>query len=316
MNKPRTALDYITAAKDVKQQTKAAKTAKFNQIRDNAPSKSAALSKMGQGFVGPVMMRLQYEGIVRNVLTEDPIASGDVPKYDVTDELGRAYFLDDYSGEAVISQYEGKRVMYTFRHLAAFATIQEQDLLELSIDMAEYAVNEAKQRIMEQEDGYLFSLLDVAVDNIDATHPDFAGLTSHKVTAAGGTFQPENFYAAAAISAQNRLDSTNILMNPADYFDMLNWDLTATSVNFKDQTFAGTPVTSFAGFNVFRSVMVEHGNAYVLPAADYLGRMPVRKSLTIEENPKLEAFSIGFILSEYINEIILNSNGIVKITKS
>lgn len=310
----KSSMDYIESMKGRKAKTKAQRTAAFNQIKMNSGSQAVAMNKIGQGFIGPVMMRLKYEGIARNILTEDVIAPGAVPVYDVADEMGKAYFLEGYQAEAVISQYEGKRVMYQFRHLAEFATVQEQDFLELTIDMADYAINEARQRIQEKEDGYLFAMLDVAVDGVTAQTPDWSGQTSHVVSVTGD-FQPESFYAAAAIAAQNRLDATNIIMSPVDYFDILAWDLTATSVNFKDETFAGVPVTSFAGFNVFRSVMCPVGTAYMLPESDYVGRMPVRKSLEIRDNDKVENFQLGWVLDEYINELILNTGGIVRIEK-
>ncbi len=308
--------EYIEAIKSKKTaSTRKSRTAAFNQIKATAGDTVVAMNKIGQGFIGPVMMRLKYEGIVRNVLTEDPIAPGAVPVYDVADEMGQAYFLENYQAEAKISQYEGKRLMYGFRHLAEFATVQEQDFLELTIDMADYAINEAQQRIMEQEDAYLFALIDAAIDAIDADHPDFAGLTNHEVQVPSGTFQPADFYTAAGIAAANRLDAKNIILNPVDYFDLMGWDLVATSVNFKDQTFDGVPITSFAGFNVFRSVMCPQGTAYLLPDADYVGRMPVRKSIDIRENPKLENFSLGWVLDEYINIIILNSGGLSRLQK-
>lgn len=311
----KTSVDYINALKSRKTaSTKAQRTAAFEQIKSGA-DQAVALNKIGQGFIGPVMMRLKYEGIVRNVLTEDIIAPGQIPVYDVADEMGKAYFLEPYQAEAIISQYEGKRVNYTFRHLAEFATVQEQDLLELTIDMTEYALNEARQRIMEQEDGYLFAMLDAAIDDVTPETPDWAGQGSHVVTVADPEYKPKNFYDGAAIAANNRLDAVNVIMNPADYFDMLNWDLVATSVNFKDKTFDGTPITSFAGFNVFRSVMVEKGQAYMMATADYVGRMPVRKSLDIRDNPKIENFSLGWVLDEYINEIILNSGSLIRIEK-
>lgn len=309
-------MDYVQAIRSSKTAgNKAARTQNFNKIKATAADQVVAMNKIGQGFIGPVMMRLKYEGIVRNILTEDVIAPGQVPVYDVADEMGQAFFLEDYQGEAVISQYEGKRLMYGFRHLAEFATVQEQDLLELTIDMADYAVNEARQRIQEKEDGFLFAELDASVDSVTATTPDWAGQKSHEV-AVTGMFKPESFYDAAAIAAANRLDSHNIILNPADYFDMLKWDLTATSVNFKDKTFDGVPVTSFAGFNVFRSVMTPAGTAYMLPESDYVGRMPVRKQLEIRDNNKTENFNLGWVCDEYINEIILNNGGIVRLKKN
>lgn len=308
----KTSGEYINAIKGQPKRTKAQRTAAFNQIKRGSGSKSAALTKIGQGFVGPVMMRLKYEGIVRNILTEDIIAPGDIPVYDIADEMGKAYFLDSYQGEVMISQYEGKRVMYGFRNLAAFPVVQEQDLLELTIDMADYAINEARQRIQEEEDGYLFSLLDTAIEGITATTPDWAGQTTHVVNTTD--LVAANFYAAAGLAANNRLDSTHVIMNPADYFDILNWDLTATSVSFRDKVFDdGVRVKEFAGFDIFRSVICEKNKVYVLPDSEYLGRMPVRKSLDIVDDPKAENFSLGWVMSERINELILNSGGAFRI---
>lgn len=311
----KSSMDYIESMKGRKAKTKTQRTAAFNQIKMNSGDQVAAMNKIGQGFIGPVMMRLKYDGIVRNVLTEDVIAPGAVPVYDVADEMGKAYFLEGYQAEAVISQYEGKRVMYQFRNLAEFATVQEQDFLELTIDMADYAIGEARQRIQEKEDGYLFALLDVAVDGITAETPDWAGQTSHTV-AVTGDFQPESFYTAAGIAAANRLSSKNVIMNPIDAFDLYKWDLTVTGVNFKDKTFDGVEITTFAGFQIFTSILCPQGTAYVIPDPDYIGRFPVRKSLEIVENPKAETFTLGWVLSERINELILNPGGIVKVVKN
>ena len=92
----KSSMDYIESMKGRKAKTKAQRTAAFNQIKMNSGDQVAAMAKIGQGFIGPVMMRLKYEGIVRNVLTEDVIAPGAVPVYDVADEMGRAYFLEGY----------------------------------------------------------------------------------------------------------------------------------------------------------------------------------------------------------------------------
>ena len=65
---PRSSMDYIEAAKKkTAASTKAQKTAAFNQIKASAADQVVAMNKIGQGFIGPVMMRLKYEGIVRNI---------------------------------------------------------------------------------------------------------------------------------------------------------------------------------------------------------------------------------------------------------
>ena len=311
---PRTSEDFIKSCKTagVDRQTKSAKAATLNRILNSNLSKQAGMNKIAQGFVGPVMMRLKYEGVVRNVLTEDPIAPGQVPVYDVLDEMGRAYFIENYQAEALISQYEGKRVQYGFRHLAAFPSVQETDYYELTVDALEYAVNEARQRIQEEEDDYLFALLDVAVD-------DFSGQTTHQVVAASdkGCFMPGDFLTARAAASQNRLDARNVLMNPSDAFDMFRWNTVESSVNFANQVFENGDENEikFMGFNIRKSVRVPVGTAYVLGDPDYVGRMPIRKELEIREDNQTERFSLGMVMDERINEIILNSNSIYRIIK-
>lgn len=321
MNMPKTSMDYVNAINAAneagKTQGAAVRTAKFNEIKASAPSVAAAMNKIGQGFIGPVMMRLKYEGIARNVLTEKAIAPGTVPVADVADEMGRAYFLEPYQAEAIISQYEGKRLMYGFRHLAAFATVQEQDFLELTIDMGEYAVNEARQRIQEQEDKYLLAMFDTAIADVTAAAPDFSGQTTHTLayTSANNRYEPEWFIDAKAKAAENRLDAHNIIMHPADALDLYKWDMVATSVAFRNKTMDGVEVDSFLGFNIFKSVMVERNHAYVMADSDYVGMLPVRKSLEIRNNDKIENFSLGWVLDEFINILVLNAGSLYQVVR-
>ena len=314
---PKTSTDYIEAMNKKSASTATNRRAAFNQIKASATDQVVAMNKIGQGFIGPIMMRLKYEGIVRNILTEDPIAPGAVPVYDVADEMGKAYFLEPYQAEAVISLYEGKRVFYGFRHLAEFATVQEQDFLELTIDMAEYALNEAKQRIQEKEDTYLFALLDAVVAGTDL---DFAGdaMTSHALKTGSTTnpFTPDDFYKGAKVAIGNRLEAKHVIMNPADVYDLYALTVNNAGVIFRDQTTAGVPIDKFAGFDIFKSVMVPKNTFYMLADADYVGRMPVRKSLDIKDNPKLESFNLGWVLDEYFNEIILNGGSITVTSKA
>jgi hypothetical protein len=54
------------------------KTAKLNQIwnADTDVEHRAAFRKIGQGMVGPIQIKLKYEGIGRNILVEDPLDRG------------------------------------------------------------------------------------------------------------------------------------------------------------------------------------------------------------------------------------------------
>ena len=315
---PKTAMAFATELKDKPKPTKQQRAAKLNRIVNASSDPRVGMNKIAQGFIGPVMMRLKYEGIARNVVTEDAVPAGQMPVYDVADEMGRAYFLEPYQAEAVISQYEGKRVQYAFRRIAEFATVQEQDFYELTIDMMDYAVNELKQRIQETEDGYMFALLDVAIDGITPDTPDFSGQTNHVVTNPTDMFQPDDFFAAAANATLNRLDAKNIVMNPADAYDVYRWDLKTVGVAFKDKAFNndGVPVTRFGDFDIMRSVMCPKNTAYVMAESDYVGRFPVRKSLELRNNDKVEQFSLGVVGDELCNIILLNSGSLYRVEKT
>ena len=304
--------DYIEEIASKDALSREQKIAAFNTAKI-----AGNFSKIGQGFIGPVMFRLKYEGIARNILTEDIIAPGAVPVYDVADEMGKAYRLEPYQTEAVISQFEGKRVTYGFKRIAAFPVVQEIDALMLTIDMIEYAMGEAKQRIQEQEDGYLFAMLNIAIDSITDADPDFAGLgtDSHEIAVTGG-FQPESFYAAAKVGTLNRLDTKHIVINPVDRFDMMEWDLMTSAVAWRNEAFETANVGTFAGFDVFTSILLPVGNGFVLPDSDYLGRFPTLQSINIEEDNQVERFSKGWVMSELCNLIILNRNGIVRLQKN
>ena len=105
-------------------------------------------------------------------------------------------------------------------------------------------------------------------------------------------------------------------MNPSDAYDMFRWNTVEASVNFANKVFEdGDETMSFMGFNIRKSVRVPVSTAYVLADPDYVGRMPIRKELEVRDNPQVERFSVGMVMDERINEVILNSNSIYRITK-
>lgn len=163
MAMPKTSAE-IVAEMGANPSSPAKRQAALNKIlTDNRHDMRLASTKVAQGVVGPIIMRLRYEGIVRSVLMEDPLPQGAGLFYDITTEFGAAYKLQPHDNEVKIAQYEGNRVRYEVIRIAAFPQIAEEDIYKLAINMVDYAKGEAEQRIMEQEDGYLFSSLDAAV---------------------------------------------------------------------------------------------------------------------------------------------------------
>lgn len=311
MAMPKTSAE-IVAELGANPSSPAKRQASLNKIlTDNRHDTRLASTKVAQGVVGPIIMRLRYEGIVRSVLMEDPLPQGAGLFYDITTEFGAAYKLQPHDNEVKISQYEGNRVRYEVIRIAAFPQISEEDIYKLAINMVDYAKGEAEQRIMEQEDGYLFSSLDAAVAKIDADNPDWAGLTSH-VSTVTGEINPKAFYDAEKIAIQNRLQSHRVIMNPATANDLYTWKIDTTGVKFLDDVMDGKPITKMGKFSIMTSIICPLNKIYLVPEPEYLGWMPILKQLEGVDNPKAENFTIGWVYSELINEIIANSYGIVR----
>ena len=72
------------------------------------------IRRLGVGMIGPIQLKLRYQGIVRNVLVEDPVTPGTPVEYDVWDDLGQAYILNGTEGEVRVTPFEGKRVPIFF----------------------------------------------------------------------------------------------------------------------------------------------------------------------------------------------------------
>jgi hypothetical protein len=69
------------------------------QKRLSAIMKEAdGFQRVGNGMIGPIQIRLRYEGMVRNVLMEDTLERGPLMPYDVLDDLGMAYFINSTDG--------------------------------------------------------------------------------------------------------------------------------------------------------------------------------------------------------------------------
>jgi hypothetical protein len=77
------------------------------------------IKRLGVGMVGPIQLKLRYQGITRNVLVEDPVTPGTPVEYDVWDDLGQAYIMSGTEGEVRVTPFEGKRVPVRFFRIAS-----------------------------------------------------------------------------------------------------------------------------------------------------------------------------------------------------
>jgi len=272
------------------------------------------IRRLGVGMIGPIQLKLRYQGIVRNVLVEDPVTPGTPVEYDVWDDLGQAYLLAGQEGEVRITPFEGKRVPVRFFRIAAFPAIRKEDLMYLRINAVEQAQDESKQAILKQEDSRLLVLLQAAITDY-ASRPDHTVTPNHTITEASGYYTPGSLYTAVSMTDMHELQAARLLANPMDFRDLYRWDINQTGWAFKDRVVAGETITSFGEFQIQRSIIVPQKSLYLSPEPNFLGVFPVLYSLDVEENHRVDAFWKGWVFDEMVNMSVLNPRGLAVIVK-
>jgi hypothetical protein len=335
----RTAVSSEDYEEKMKSLPKLSKTAKAKRLQAILSNEHTAMRKIGQGMIGPIQIRLRYEGIVRNVLIEDTLERGPLMPYDILDDLGRAYVLNSTDSEVKITPFEGKQAFPQLFRIASFPRIRKEDLYYLRVNAVEYAQDETRQAIQKQEDARLVLLLEAAIvdlgvardngvigtaptgGNLGSTGNVVVGSGSNGneqtvLIGAGNPLEPSDFYNAVAQIETNQLEARRILLHPADARDLYTWDINVTGMAFKDNVFSGDKITSFGEFQIQRSVIIPQGEAFLLAEPDFVGVFPVMYSLDVEENHQVEQFWKGWVMDELVGMLILNGRGISRVLKS
>ncbi|MET7363260.1 HK97-fold major capsid protein [Streptomyces sp. NPDC005562] len=310
--------DYVSdilARREAKGSAPLSTEAKMQRLQSVVADQSNGIKRLGVGMIGPIQLKLRYQGITRNVLVEDPCTPGTPVEYDVWDDLGQAYMMSGTEGEVRITPFEGKRIQVRFFRIASRPAIRKEDLLYLRINAVEQAQDETKQAILKQEDSRLITILQAAIADY-AGRADHTVTPNHVITEASGYLTPGSLYSAVSMTDMHELQSSRILINPMDYRDMYRWDINQTGWAFKDRVVAGETITSFGEFQMQRSIVIPQGQTFLTPDPQFLGVFPVLYSLDVEENHRVESFWKGWVFDEMVSMLILNPRGLAKIVKS
>jgi hypothetical protein len=325
--------DYEQKLKDLPKLSTAEKATRLKTI---LADKQNAMRRLGQGMIGPIQIRLRYEGIVRNVLVEDTLERGPLMPYDILDDLGRAYVLNSTDSEVKITPFEGKQAFPQLFRIASFPRVRKEDLYYLRVNAVEYAQDETRQAIQKQEDARLILLLENAIVNLGdvrdagtvgaaptggvatgiAAGPSTEPNQQTVLVGAGNALEPADFYNAVTQIEINQLEARRVLAHPADIRDLYTWDLNVTGFKFKDEVFSGGRITSFGEFQIQRSVIVPQGEVFLTAEPEFVGVMPVMYSLDVVENHQVEQFYKGWVMDELIGMLVLNPRGIARILKA
>jgi hypothetical protein len=325
--------DYVKKFANAPKLTTAQKTERLAAILADKPN---AMRRIGQGMIGPIQIRLRYEGIVRNVLVEDTLERGPLMPYDILDDLGMAYVLNSTDAEVKITPFEGRQAFPQLFRIASFPRIRKEDLYYLRVNAVEYAQDETRQAIQKQEDARLVLLLEQAIIQLGAaiangpvglepTGGIATGIAQgppsqpneHTVLlGAGNPLEPSDFYAAVTMIEINQLEARRVIAHPADIRDLYTWDLNVSSIKFRDEVFAGGKITSFGEFQIQRSIIIPQGEVFLTSEPEFVGVFPVMYSLDVEENHLVEQFYKGWVMDELVGMLILNARGLSRLVKA
>lgn len=309
--------DFVAKLSGVPKLSDEQKTSKLQQIwqADTDTEKRGAFQRIGEGMIGPIQIKLRYEGIGRNILVEDPLERGFPMPYEVLDDLGQAYILNQTDAEIKTTPFEGKWVPPTLFRIASFPYVRKEDLYFLRANIVEHAQNMTREAIMKQEDGRLLTLLATALTDY-ASNPDHTITPDHIVEiGAGNPLDLVDFYDAVSRVQLHELAVSRVLLNPVDLRDLYLWDVNQTGWDFKDRVVRGETITQFGEFTFQTSIMVPQGTIFLVPEADYLGVMPIMYSLDVEENNQIEQFRRGWVFDELLGMLVLNPRGLAAIKK-
>lgn len=312
---------------------KLGKAEKQTRLATILADKANAMHRIGQGMIGPIQIRLRYEGIVRNVLVEDTLERGPLMPYDILDDMGRAYYLNQTDAEIKITPFEGKQAYPHLFRLATFPRVRKEDLYYLRVNQVEFAQDESRQAIQKQEDARLVLLLERAIADLATQRAagtvgaaptggravDNAAFTSNEQTVLIGASQPlepQDFYNGVTQIEINQLEAKRIVAHPADIRDMYTWDINVVGFKFKDEIVAGGKITKYGEFQIAKSIIVPQGETFITAEPEFVGVMPIMYSLDVEENHLVEQFYKGWVMDEMIGMMVLNPRGIARILKA
>jgi hypothetical protein len=315
--KPKTASDYekeqkriIAASQNISDQEKLQAFARTVFDPETGGISMTGWRKIGQVFVGPILIRLKYEGVVRDLLVERPLAQGVTPIFPVKKDIGIAYIVQGNMGEVRIHRVEAVKVFVPMFRVASRPMVSKEDVYGMDFDLIASVKDDAVMQIREEEDKKYFGLLDAAIADFEAKTG-----TSHTINNVGD-WVPQTIHTAAKKIANLRLKAARILVSAGEYMDFWNWGTDQLGWKARDVITDTGTFSRYGDMLIKPTIAINDGKMYVQPEEQYVGFMPVRWSLDSVPVDEPENGLLGFVYDELIGMLIANSNGLIKATKS
>jgi hypothetical protein len=261
---------------------------------------------LGQAMANPIRRNLDYQGVARRCLVVDPLPQAALPVYDR--DIDVAAFVCSANGAVPESRVFGERVTVPEFEIISNPTVRIREVKVRRFNVIDRAVQKAKQEIMAQEDGNIFTML------------DFAGRTT------GGGENTQTAVTAAGMARADLLElkkqidrwdllTTKFLMNIDEFTDMLNWVSSGGTtaeidpVTHREQMQTGLYARIWAA-DILVSKMVPTGTVLATADPDFVGVMPVRQDIEVLPADSPRTLSLGWVIYELIGLAVVNPRGV------
>jgi len=265
--------------------------------------------KVGQVFVGPILIRLKYEGIVRDLLVERPLAQGVAPIFPVKKDIGVAYIVMGDMGEVKIHRVEAVRVFVPMFRVASRPMVSKEDVYGMDFDLIASVKDDAVMQIREEEDKKYFGLVETAITDYETRTGESLTITNV------GDWVPQTIHTGAKKIANKRLKGARILTNAGEYYDFFNWGTDQLGWKARDVITDTGTFARYGDMLIKPTIAIQEGKMYIQPEEQYVGFMPVRWSLDSVPVDVPEDGELGFVYDELIGELIANANGLIRANK-
>lgn len=315
---PKTAGDYKPEIdrreKASKHITKEAKIRAFANtvLAPGGGIKMEGWRKVGQQFVGPILLRLKYEGIARDLILERPLPQGKAPIFPVKTDIGKAYVLQGNMGELKIHRVEGKLVQVPLFRVGSRPMVPKSDVMRMDFDLIGMVKEDAALQILEEEDKRALTLLKNSVLNWKTLNADS---TAHHIQqSSGDTWVQSSFHTAFKLIARQRLKAATLLLEAGQYYDLFEWTTENIGWKAKEELVSNGVMASYGDVNIKTCVNVDVNQSFCVPEAKYVGFMPISWSLDSTPLDHPEDAELGFVFDEEIGMMVANPNGVIDLT--
>lgn len=243
-----------------------------------------------------------YEGFVRDVIMTPPVEPHELVRVD--DEVFVVYSKDidgmagyiARNGEAQTLHVKAKTIKVSFFPMTTpRITISQWDLDTQPYDLVKRTQEKCGQEMAKKEDLRFLRIADLL---LGANAGQVTSQAEDKITKAG-------LIAVKKIFSRNNVTFSTYLMNPATYDDFLLWgedDLDDYSQKTVLET--GELPTLWNGVKIVSGIIVPEDKVYGLAPKEIVGRMPILRDLTIDNQRNPETYDREVMAFQHVGMFI------------